>query len=89
MQRCFTGSLCPWVSHRHVFSESQVFVLSGLFLSQRMMDRLFIRVNCIEYQRLLRAQYVEFSFRIAFLKQVNGIVDSSLAEIDMAGIAPS
>ena len=60
-----------------VFFRSRVFVLSGSLLSPQVMDRLFIRVYCIEYQRLLRAQYVEPPLDLLFLEQVNDIFDFS------------
>ena len=50
---------------------------------------LFIRVYRSEHRRLLRAQCVESSVGITFVEQENGILASSLMEIDMSMIALS
>ena len=70
------------------FSCSQVFVLSGLLLSQQVMDRLPSSASTASsiddyFEHNMWNPLLEW----LFLEQVNGIVASFLAEIDPAKIA--
>ena len=68
----------------------QVFFLSGLLLSQQMMDRLSSFTSAASsINDSSEHNMWNPPMEVLFLEQVNGIVDSFLAEIDQAKIACS
>ena len=81
--------LCaPHGNYRHVFVLLSGFVLSRLLLSQQMMDRLFSSASTASSINDF-SEYNTWNLllELLFFEQVNGIVDSFLAEIDLAKIA--